>query len=80
MQEALSGIRPLPDESRIFMAKVGAMLDLPGSETGGANAVAMTAGMPNGLFFSAGSGRPRQGAEPSWRQIFAPLGHGGDGR
>ena len=80
MQEALSGIRPLPDESRTFMAKVGAMLDLPGSEAGGANAVAMTAAMPNGLFFSAGSGRPRQGAEQSWRQIFAPLGHGGDGR
>jgi soluble lytic murein transglycosylase-like protein len=79
MEEALSGIRPLPDESRVFMAKARAMLAMAGAETGGANAVAAAA-IPDGLFFSAGSGRPRQGLEPSWQRIFAPLGHGGDGR
>jgi Transglycosylase SLT domain len=77
MQDILSGLRPMPDESRIFMAKVGASLGLPGSGNAGASATAAPADKPRGLFFSTASTRPHEGANLPWRQLFAPLGRGG---
>jgi soluble lytic murein transglycosylase-like protein len=73
MQEALDGIRPLPDESRIFMAKVSGLLGLPGSNFG-SELQSAAAGRPVTLFFSPAPAQRTEVTGPSWRQLFAPLG------
>jgi soluble lytic murein transglycosylase-like protein len=73
MQEALNGIRPLPDESRIFVAKVSGLLGLPGSNFG-PGLQSATVGTPATLFFSPAPAQRNEVAGPSWRQLFAPLG------
>ena len=84
MQDILSGLRPMPDESREFMAKVGGVLEPPMAKSAAPNAVAMAARAQSGLFFSGRSGGPDKSRAPSWRQLFAALGRGkidaGDGR
>jgi len=79
MQEALNGIRPLPDETRIFMAKVSGLLGLPGSNFG-PGLQSATVGTPATLFFSPAPAQRNEVAGPSWRQLFCAVGIENNGR
>jgi hypothetical protein len=74
MRDVLSGSRPLPDESRDFMAKMSALLGLPGTNPGGLTQQMASARAPDTLFFTSAPGRHETAPAPSWRQLFAPLG------
>lgn len=75
MEEVLAGLRPLPDESRIFMDKVAVRLGLAdGGSVLGSSGLARGITGSGGLFFVSRRNGFAAGQSAPGQSIFVPLG------
>ncbi len=78
--EVLAERRPLPDETRRFLAEVAARIGFVEPSISGTFAGFTSIARSSGLFGEASSVARSPSDMPSWRSLFVPLGQRSDSR